>query len=240
MPERASAVLKENTMKRCCLGLTVLAICLFVASAASAQMGMDLFKKPDIAKAFNPVVGKGAQYLNTTTAATPAKTSTMDMSIVGKESVEGKDGYWMEFVMTDAKNQTFVGKALFTSADFQFHRMIMQMPGQGAMEMPFNPTAAHREKAEESMNEWHSVGTESVTVPAGTFSCEHWRNDKSNSDVWTSDKVTPFGMVKEVNPHGSMVLTKLITDAQDRITGPVKQFDMQQMMQQMQQQHQKP
>jgi hypothetical protein len=47
-------------------------------------------------------------------------------------------------------------------------------------------------------------------------------------------------MVKEVSPHGSMVLTKVITDAQDRITGPVKQFDMQQMMQQMQQQHQKP
>jgi len=95
MPELAGAVLKENTMKRCCLGLTVLAICLFVASAASAQMGMDLFKKPDIAKAFNPVVGKGAQYLNTTTSSSPAKTSTMEMSIVGKESVEGKDGYWM-------------------------------------------------------------------------------------------------------------------------------------------------
>ncbi len=70
----------------------------------------------------------------------------MEMYIVGKESFEGKDGYWMEFVMTDEKNQTFVGKALFTRDDFQFHRMIMQMPGQGAMEMPFNPTAAHREK----------------------------------------------------------------------------------------------
>jgi len=227
-------------MKRCCLGLTVLAICLSVASTASAQMGMDLFKKPDIAKAFNPVVGKGAQYLNTTASTSAKKSSTMEMYIVGKESVEGKDGFWMEFVTADEKNQTFVGKALFTKEDFQFHRMIMQMPGQGAMEMPFNPTAAHREKMEENMNEWHSVGTESVTVPAGTFSCEHWRNDKSNSDVWTSDKVTPFGMVKEVSPQGIMVLTKVITDAQDRITGPVKKFDMQQMMQQMQQQHPKP
>ena len=100
MPELAGAVLKENAMKRCCLGLTVLVTCLFVASTASAQMGMDLFKKPDIAKAFNPVVGKGAQYLNTTTSATPPKTSTMEMYIVGKESVEGKDGFWMEFVLT--------------------------------------------------------------------------------------------------------------------------------------------
>jgi hypothetical protein len=240
MPALAGAVLKENTMKRCCRGLTVLAICLFVASSASAQMGMDLFKKPDIAKAFNPVVGKGAQYSNTTTSTSAKKSSTMEMYIVGKESFEGKDGFWMEFVNTDEKNQTFVGKGLFTSADFQFHRMIMQMPGQGAMEMSFNPTAAHREKMEESMNEWRSVGTESVTVPAGTFTCEHWRNDKSNSDIWTSDKVTPFGMVKEVSPHSSMVLTKVITDARDRITGPVTKFDMQQMMQQMQQQHPKP
>jgi hypothetical protein len=218
----------------------MLAICLFVASTASAQMGMDLFKKPTIAQAFNPVVGKGAQYLSTTTTANMTKTSTMDMYIVGKESVEGKDGFWMEFVMTTEKNQPFVGKALFTSADFQFHRMIMQMPGQGAMEMPSNAMAASRGKIQESMNDWHSVGTESVTVPAGTFSCEHWRNDKSNSDVWTSDKVTPYGMVKEVNPKGSMVLTKVITDAQERITGPVTKFDMQQMMMQQMQQHQKP
>jgi hypothetical protein len=236
----AGGVPKENPMKRRCVGLAVLVVCLFVVSSASAQMGMDLFKKPDIAKAFNPVVGKGAQYLNTTTSATPAKTSTMEMYVVGKESVEGKDGFWMEFVMKDDKKQAFVGKALFTSSDFQFHRMIMQMPGQGAMEMPFNPTAAQRGKAAENTNEWHSVGTESVSVPAGTFSCEHWRNDKSNSDIWTSEKVTPVGVVKEVSPHGSMVLTKVITDAQDRITGPVTKFDMQQMMQQMQQQHQKP
>jgi len=227
-------------MKRCCVGLAVLVICLSIAASTSAQMGMDLFKKPDIVKAFNPVVGKGAQYLSTTNAKGVAKTTTMEMDIVAKESVEGKDGYWMEFVMTDEKNQSSVGKALFTKDDFQFHRMIIQMPGQGAMEMPFNANAARKEKMENTMNEWHSVGNESITVPAGTFSCEHWRNDSRNSDVWTSDNVTPLGMVKEANPNGGMVLTKVITDAKDRITGPVRQFDMQQMMQQMQQQHPKP
>jgi hypothetical protein len=237
---KAGGVHKENTMKRCCLGLAALVICLSVGSSASAQMGMDLFKKPDIAKAFNPVIGKGAQYLDTSNAKGTAKSKTMEMYIVAKESFEGKDGYWLETMVTDEKNQTVVGKVLFTKDDFQFHRMIFQMPGQDAMEMPFNPNAAHREKMEENMSDWHSVGSDSVTVPAGTFSCEHWRNDKRNSDIWTSDKVTPFGLVKEVNPNGGMVLTKVITDAQERITGPVKQFDMQQMMQQMQQQHQKP
>lgn len=240
MAGMAGGVLKENPMKRCWIGFAVLAVCFFVASSASAQMGMDLFRKPDIAKAFNPVVGKGAQYLDTSNAKGSAKSKTMEMYIVAKESVEGKDGYWMEFMVTDDKNQTSVGKALFTKDDFQYHRMIIQAPGQGAMELPFNPNAARREKMEENMSDWHSAGNENITVPAGTFACEHWRNDKRNSDIWTSDKVTPFGLVKETNPNGGMVLTKVITDAQERITGPVKQFDMQQMMQQMQQQHQKP
>lgn len=227
-------------MKRYCIGLAVLAVCLLVASSAFAQMGMDLFKKPDIVKAFNPVVGKGAEYQNTNNAKGTARSNVMQMYIVAKESVEGKDGYWMEFVTTDDKNQSSVGKALFTKDDFQFHRMIVQVPGQGAMEMPFNPNAARKESMQDTMNEWHSVGSDTITVPAGTFSCEHWRNDKRNSDIWTSDKVTPFGLVKEVNPNGGMVLTKIIADAQERITGPVKKFDMQQMMQQVQQQHQKP
>ena len=130
------------------------------------------------------------------------------------------------------------GKALITKDDFQFHRMIIQPPGQGAMEMPFNPSQNRDAKMQESLSEWHSVGTEPITVPAGTFVCEHWRNDKNNSDIWTSDKVTPFGGVKEVNPNSTMVLVKVLSDVPDRITGPVKKFDMQQMMQQMQQQRQ--
>ena len=109
------------------------------------------------------------------------------------------------------------------------------------MEMPMKMNAARKEHVEENLNDWHSVGTESVTVPAGTFSCEHWRNDKTHGDVWTSDKVTPFGMVKEISGNGNtQVLSKILDNATDRITGPVKQFDMQQMMQEMQQQHQRP
>jgi len=47
-------------------------------------------------------------------------------------------------------------------------------------------------------------------------------------------------MIKEVGPNSSMVLVKVLDNVPDRITGPVKQFDMQQMMQQMQQQRQQP
>ncbi len=205
---------------------------------ARAQMGMDMFKRPSFTKMFHPVVGKGAEYETTSKTGSDSKVRTMDMGIVGKESVDGKDGYWMEMMMSEPSGKTILGKMLMTPDDFQFHKMIFQMPGKGAMEMPFNPTAAQRTKLEENMQDWHSAGTESVRVPAGTFDCEHWENDKTGGEVWVSDKVSPFGLVKEMNKDHSMVLIKVLNDYPERITGPVQKFDPQMMMQQMQQQRQ--
>jgi hypothetical protein len=225
-------------MQRCWFVFTFLAaLSLAAAFPAQAQMGMDMFKRPAIAKVFHPVVGKGAVYLD---AGKDGKTNrTTEIAIVGKDSFEGKEGFWMQIVSTDPQGKTFVGKSLITPGDFQFHRMIIQPPGQQAMEMPMNMNAARKEKIEDNLSEWHSLGTESVTVPAGTFSCEHWRNDKTHAEAWTSDKVTPFGMVKEISSNGDIqVLGKVLDNATDRITGPVKQFDMQEMIQQMQQQRQ--
>lgn len=227
-------------MKCWCIVATAAALGLTATGSLRAQMGGDMFRKPSFTKVFNPVVGKGAQYETTNRNSKDGKPKTMEMSIVGKESVEGRDGYWFEFVELDGKGQTVVGKALLTKDDFEFHRMIVQPAGGEAMEMPFNPSSKRREKMEENLNEWHSLGTQVVTVPAGTFSCEHWRNDKRDSDVWTSEKVTPFGMVKEVSKDDTIVLSKVLSDMHDRITGPVKKFDPQEMMRQMQQQHQKP
>jgi hypothetical protein len=222
-------------VKRLIPALSLVLVSFSLPSSVRAQMGMDMFKKPAFTKVFNPVVGKGAEYQ---TIKTDSKTTpqTTQMFIVGKESVDGKDGYWMEIVTTTEKGGNFVGKMLFTKDDFQFRRMVIQVPGQGAMEMPFNPAQGTKQSLQDTMSEWHSIGTESVTVPAGTFSCEHWKNDKNNSEVWTNDKVTPFGMVKEMSPNNTMVLTKVLMDTPDQITGPVQKFNPQMMMQQRQQQ----
>jgi hypothetical protein len=224
-------------MKRCWFALALFCALTLVATApAHAQMGMDIFKRPAITKVFHPVVGKGAAYLDTDNEGKTTRTS--EISIVGRDSFEGKEGFWMQIYSTDPQGKAFVGKSLITPGDFQFHRMIVQPPGQQAMEMPMNINPARKQTMEDNLSEWHSVGTESITVPAGTFSCEHWRNDKTHAEIWTSDKVTPFGMVKEINANGGVqVLSKILDNATDRITGPVKQFDMQKMMQQMQQQH---
>jgi hypothetical protein len=128
---------------------------------------------------------------------------------------------------------------LVTKDDFQFHRMVVQRPGQPAMEMPIRPGDAQKRQQDE-LDKWHIAGSESITVPAGIFSCQHWKKDQGVGDVWISDKVSPFGMIKYVSSGETMTLTKVITDAKDHITGPVQQFDpqalRQQMMERMQQQ----
>jgi len=227
-------------MKRSWLVFAFLAaLALATTRPAHAQIGMDLFKRPAITKAFHPVVGKGAVYID---AGRDGKnTRTIEIAVIGKDSIEGQEGFWMQFVSTDDQGKTIVGKSLITPADYQMHRMIFQQQGQAAMELPANMNPARKQQMEENFNDWHSVGTETVTVPAGTFSCDHWRNDKTHAESWTSDKVTPFGMVKSVKANGETeLLSKLVDNVTDRITGPVKQFDMQQMMQQMQQRRQQP
>jgi hypothetical protein len=216
-----------------------LVLTLGFASLACAQMGMDIFRRPSFTKLFHPVIGQGAAYQTAGKSGPDAKPRTMEMGLVGKESVDGKDGYWMQIRIDTGNGITMVGKTLITPVDFQVYRTIIQMPGQPAMEMPVNMSAANRGKMQESMEDWHSVGTESVTVPAGTFSCEHWKNDKTGGEVWSSDKVFPFGMVKEAGKDGSTtILVKVLSDYPDRITGPVQKFDPQLMMQLMQQQRQ--
>jgi hypothetical protein len=74
------------------------------------------------------------------------------------------------------------------------------------------------------------VGTESITTSAGTFSCEHVRQKDGSSDVWISDKVSPWSLVKYQDSKSTMILTKVITDAKDRITGTPTKFDPMQMM----------
>jgi hypothetical protein len=63
-----------------------------------------------------------------------------------------------------------------------------------------------------------TVGRESITVPAGTFSTTHYRDAQSGTDVWI-DKGVPFGMVKVINGTRTMVLSDKGTGGHTAITG---------------------
>jgi hypothetical protein len=227
-------------MKRLHVVLLAAAGCLWLSGSAAAQLGPSLFSKPNIADIFKPVVGSGAAYeQHSTDEKRPA--SQMEMTIVGKELTANGEAYWMEIGHVGKEGAGMMYSKVLVTKDFQFTKIIFQQPGQPAMEMPFDGQTG-RSHMKEEMAKWHQVGSETITVPAGTFSCMHWKNEDGTDEVWTSDKVTPMAMVTQVGKNRSMVLTKIITGATDHITGPVTKFDpkalQQQMLQQKQQQKQ--
>jgi hypothetical protein len=162
----------------------------------------------------------------------------IELTVVGKDDVAGKPGYWLEFAVTDAKlpGGQMMMKELMTVSDegVAASKIVMQQPGQAPMEMELNGNPMARGMRQvtpaDARDKAEVVGTESITVPAGTFSCQHIRDKDGSSDVWISDKVSPWSLVKYQDGKSTMVLTKVITDAKDRITGTPTKFDPMQMM----------
>lgn len=201
-------------------GITALCL-LFITVAANAQMGR---QTPMPRGMLNPVVGAGAAYDVTSS---DGRKTNIEFTIVGKDSVNGKDAYWMEWT-TNAGNGEMVMKVLTSFGDSSgMSRVIMQMPGRPPMEMPSQMTSrmGSQNAPTDIRNSAEDVGSETITVPAGTFSCEHYRAKDGSGDTWISAKVSPFGVVKHQGKNDSMVLTKQITDAKDKIVGAPQPFD---------------
>jgi hypothetical protein len=183
----------------------------------------------------NPTVGAGSQYHVTT----KGKESHIAMVALGKEDVDGNPGFWMEMRMSSAElDGEMVMKTLMVTTGPQagMKRMIMQQPGKPPIEMdgmimnmmqgrqanpPTSGGAANGGKGE-------LVGTEIVTVPAGTFTCQHYRNQGQHgtTDMWVSTDVTPYAMVKMVSSDTTMELEKVLTNEKSHITGEPQKMQM--------------
>ena len=192
---------------------------------ARAQMGMRS-GPPQFRGVWNPVVGHGAAYELQTK---DGRKSSMEIAIVGKEIVDGKDGYWLEITMNNPQiGGEFVSKNLTVSdgKDTVVSRVIMQMPGRPPMEMSSQMLQMHHENQPADIRkDAEDVGAESVTTPAGTFACEHYRLKDGSGDSWVSEKSSPYGLVKFQGKDSTMVLTKMIADAKDKITGTPQPFN---------------
>ena len=215
--------------KRCC--------CVFVLAAmlpgfAGAQMG--LHAGPAMRGIFNPVVGSGGRYEMTTEKGTKM---VMEIAVVGKESVNGKDGYWFETAMADTSmgQMTFKALTVLDGQDTVISRMIMQMGNRPPMEMPTQMYKANAQKQPADIRDRaEDVGSESLTTPAGTFVTEHYKMKDGSGDAWVAPKAGPYGLVKFQGKDTSMVLTKVITDAKDKITGTPQPFNPMMFQQQNQ------
>jgi hypothetical protein len=102
-----------------------------------------------------------------------------------------------------------------------------------SMSIQAQANAAKRNQEADIRQKAQRVGTETISVPAGTFVCEHYRMTDGSGDIWVSPKVSPWGLVKFSGKDATLVLLKTITGAKDHITGTPMKFDPTQMMRQV-------
>lgn len=218
--------------------MMVLALALTVAAGAWAQQGgrggMGMGPQAPMPTLQNPVVGSGAEYQMN------AKGKDMDVAyaIVGKEDVNGSPGIWLETRIQSAEmgGETITKMLMVTSGpEPGMKRMIMQTPGQPPMDMSgfmmgmmgmMKPHETHPSGGKPDMGEL--VGTESVTVPAGTFVCQHYRKQEKNGavDYWIATQVASIGWVKMTTPDTTLVLKKILTNETSHIKGEPQKMQM--------------
>jgi hypothetical protein len=201
----------------------VFVLAAMLPSFVGAQMGMHA--GPAMRGIFNPVVGSGGQYEMTTEKGTK---TVMEISVVGKDSVNGKDAYWFEMTMANTSMGQMISKTLtvLDGQDTVVTRMIMQMPNRPPMEMPMQMYKANAQKQPADIRDRaEDVGSESVATPAGTFTTEHYKMKDGSGDAWVAPKAGPYGLVKFQGKDSTMVLTRVITDAKDKITGTPQPFN---------------
>lgn len=208
------------------------ALCLGITAGASAQFMQRGPHAPSMPTPLKPEVGAGAQYQVTK----EGRNVKFTYAVVGKEKVEGNEGYWLEIRTESARtNGEMIIKELAVNSGShpQIKRLIIQQPGRSPMEMPASMLSMmeqHTQPGSEAGNgsPGEKIGTESVTVPAGTFECEHYRKQENGKtiDYWVSAKVSPYGLVKMTGEGTSMMLEKLLTGQTSHIKGKPQQMQM--------------
>lgn len=201
----------------------LLLLSLAVPFRTSAQLAQLLGKSaPEVRGVFNPVVGSGASY---EMDEKDGKKEQVEVTIVEKDP---SGGYWMEYAIPQKDGPMYMKYLISRQGnDAIVQHTIYQVPGQPPVDASMTLSTQGMRSPKQNQNqkldfraEAQNLGTESVTTPAGTFSCQHWRMTKEGTDVWLSEKVTPWGLVKMSGPNsGTMTLARVITGAKTHITG---------------------
>lgn len=154
----------------------------------------------------------------------------MRLAIVGTEPVNGAAHYWYEMKMQAAQGDMIM-QMLIPQWPFEpseIAGMIMKSGDEPAMRMPDQMLGMMAERAGtsggliqgslEECRQAEVVGTERVTVPAGTFETMHLRaSGEWTGDVWVALEV-PFRLVQMQSDEGEMVLVGYGDDATSSIT----------------------
>jgi len=215
-------------MKKIIAVVSVLLVLSFV-HLAYAQFGKGA--GPKFHSDFKPVVGGWSEYQMTGKGGAPSK---MKIAIVGKEG----DAYWYETIMETKQEGQMISKMLVSGNpedQKNIKRMIVKMGNQPAMEMPIQMMQASKDLGQKGKIAGKIIdkGTESIKVPAGTFTAQHmqYQDGEVVVDSWVQKDVSPYGMVKSQSKEFEMVLLGYGTGATTLITETPQKFEMPQMPQ---------
>jgi hypothetical protein len=148
------------------------------------------------------------------------RNTTFRMAYLGHESA----GDRLEFQMSGERGQVIMQMVVdgFPYDPSSMKEMVFKMGDRPAMKAGGQMMAMMQSRAPNGgvtatmCAGMVKVGTETVTVPAGSFSATHWRNDSAHVDVWVNPDV-PF-VVKVNGPTNTMELTGKGTGAKSSIT----------------------
>lgn len=205
---------------------SLFAIMLVLSSFAisHAQLGK---AGPDFYGDFKPVMGGWSEYQ--ITGASPSK---MKIAIVGKE--EGS--YWYEMVTETKGEGRTISKMLISGdpkAQTNVKKMIVKTGDEPAMEMPatMGQQFSKREAPAGQQPAAVDKGTETITVPAGTFTAQHlqYQNAQEIVDVWINKDISPYGLIKSKSKSQEMVLIGHGSGAKTEITETPEKFELPQM-----------
>lgn len=190
-------------------GGALLATALLAAPLAGQARCADAMKAPP--------VGGWAEY--------QTKQGNMRMAVLGEESHEGRPMHRLEMAMS-GKN-TAIMQIVVPGWPYQpdgIYEMVFKAEGQPAMKVSGQMMNMMRQNVKmpstevsESCERMQDLGTETVTVPAGTFKTTHYRDPEKKIDAWV-DASLPFGLVKATTKDGDMVLVGTGTGAKSQIT----------------------
>ena len=207
--------------------ISVLSIlCLIPISYAQFGKG----RHPRFYSDFKPVVGGWSEYQMTTKS---GESSKMKIAIVDKEG----DAYWYETVMEGGRQERNIVKMLVSGDPGEsknVKRMIMKAGSEPAMEMPvgmMQQSPGGQEQKGEISGKIIDKGSETIKVPAGSFSTKHMQYQDAENvvDTWVYKDVSPYGMVKSQSKDLEMVLIGYGTGAKTLITETPQKFQMPEM-----------
>jgi len=158
---------------------------------------------------------------------------TYEVSSVRIVALEREDkGQWMEIDLTDQRRNTTVFKALVEGSLAQpkkVLRTVVQPPGHQPIELPPKQAKVQLPKLGPKLDsKARIVSRGKVKVAAGTFTATRYRSkDQSGrvTEIWSSDDVQGWPMIKAATPHALLELTGHGTGGRSKIRGKPAQLD---------------